>query len=212
MNTSPLTLILADDHYFFRFGLRAILHCDNHIHVLAEAANGKELCLAVEKYHPDVVITDLSMPEMSGLEAIRLIRQHYPVTGIVVLSMHEETALIKEAFQAGAHSYLLKTAGIDEIVKSVQCAKKGKPFYSPAIVEHLGNVVQYLNQDCTLNEREKQIIQLLFQECTSKEISERLHLSKRTVEEYRKHIIGKTASKNAIGVIKYGLRKKIIEL
>lgn len=212
MKTNPTTLVIADDHAYFRSGLQHALSNYKHLHVLSEASNGKELCYAVEKYRPDVVITDISMPGVSGIEAARLIKQHYPTTGIVALSMHEEANVIKEVFQAGAHAYLLKSADVFEVEQAVQSAKKGKVFFSTATISHIGNVMQYLFQECTLSGREKEIIQILFQELTSKEISERLCLSERTVEEYRKHILQKTSSKNTIGIIKYGLRKKIIEL
>jgi DNA-binding NarL/FixJ family response regulator len=212
MDTNRITLVIADEHTFFRNGLRAALHAFKYIEVLSEASDGKQLYHAVGKHRPDVIITDISMPEMNGLEAMRLIKQRYPTTGIVVLSAHAEASIIKEVLQAGAHSYLLKTADIKEIEQAVQSAKRGKIFFPVSTIKHLGDVVQYLCQECTLSMREKEIIRLLFEELTTKEISEQLCLSERTVEEYRKHILEKTGSKNVVGIIKYALRRKIVEL
>lgn len=206
------SLVIADDHVLFRTGLQYALQNHKHLYVMAAATNGEELCAAVEKHRPDVVITDLSMPAMSGLEAMRHIRQRHPKTGLVVLSVHEEASVITEAMQAGAHAYLLKTANLEDIEKAVQSAKIGKAFFSATTLAHLGNVVQYLCGNCALTNREKAVIGLLFQEFTSKQIGQQLHLSERTVEEYRKHILEKTGSKNTVGIIKYALRQKIVDL
>lgn len=212
MNANLISIVIADDHPLFRNGLRQALTAYKHIQIVSEAANGTQLCLAVEKHRPDVVITDLSMPVTDGREAIRRIKEEHPATGIVVLSMHGEAHIIAEMMKAGVHAYLLKTAEAAEIEKAVHQARQGKIFLGPSVHRCMAEVVQYACRDGALGEREKTILRLLFQQLTTKEIAGRLHVSERTVEDYRKNMLAKTSSKTIAGLIRYGLRNGIMGL
>lgn len=125
------SIIIADDHPYFRAGLRQALTAQQHLTVLAEAENGSELCRLTAELTPDVVITDIAMPRMNGLEAARAIRQNQPLTGIIALSMYEEGDIIREAHLAGANAYSLKNAEPQELKAAVEAAHKGM-FYLPA--------------------------------------------------------------------------------
>lgn len=211
-HSTELGVVIADDHPHFRLGLSFALKTEKQIRLLGEATNGRELCLQVEKLKPNVVITDINMPIMNGIDAARHIRQHYPQTGVVILSMHEDMSVIKEAVQADIHAYLPKTADAAELIRAIKSASAGRFFFSANSSLQMSDLIHFLCIDHGLTKREMEIIGYLFEEFTSKQIGEKMHISERTVEEYRKHILDKTGAKNTIGIIKYALRHNIIKM
>lgn len=212
VNNPSINVIIADDHTFFRQGFRLALSGRNDVHVIAEASNGKELYCLVEKHAPDVVITDVSMPEMGGIEVTQLIKKQYPNTKVIALSMFEDVGTIREMLLAGASAYLLKNADVTDIIAAIQTTHRGKFFVSTTTSHLLNTFIQYSVTNCALTKREAEILQMLFAELTSREIGERLYLSERTVEEHRKNLQKKTNTRNIVGLLKYALRHKIVKL
>lgn len=210
--TTSINVIIADDHFYFREGLKLALGGQKEIQIVAEASNGKELYALAQRHTPDVIVTDISMPELSGIEVTRLVRAHYPQTKIIALSMHEEASVIRETLLAGAHAYVLKHADISEVMTAIHTAHRGKFYVSTTTSHYLDCILQYSVTNQSLTQRETEIIQMLFEELTNKEIGERLYISERTVEDHRKNIQKKVKAKNVVGVIKHAIRNRIVEL
>jgi DNA-binding NarL/FixJ family response regulator len=208
---NSLAIIIADDHPYFRTGLRQALSGIDNLKCVAEASDGMELCNFVKQFSPDVVLTDISMPVMGGTEAIRHIKKYHPRTGIIAISMHEDVQIIKEVLLAGANAYLSKNADVTEITTAIFSAHLGKFYVSTSTSKYMTHILHSSSQDCAFTSREKEIIQLLYEEFTSSEVGDKLYISKRTVEEHRKNIQKKTGAKNVVGIIKYALKNMIIK-
>ncbi|MXV52622.1 response regulator [Pedobacter sp. HMF7647] len=214
-----INLAIADDHKIFRQGLKAILLDCDHLNLVAEASNGKELLGLLKEKTPDVVLIDIKMPEMDGMQATAAIRHTYPGIRVLALSMHNEDKYIVDMMRAGANGYLLKNAEPEEIISAISTVHE-KGFY---FNEHLSVtlVKQLLGQnssgtgeapDAELNEREIEVLKLICQEMTNVEIADKLFLSVRTVEGYRTRLFEKIGSKNIVGLVIYAAKKGIIEL
>lgn len=215
----PINLAIADDHKIFRQGLKATLEEDPVLHLIIEAGNGKELINQLEDKKPDVVLMDIKMPEMDGLQATAYIQQHFNEVKVLALSMHNEDKYILDMMKAGASGYLLKNAEPQEIIEAIYTVHK-KGFY---FNEHLSVtlVKQLINQkpgelqkkdQSDLNERETDVLKLICQECTNVEIADKLFLSVRTVEGYRTRLFEKIGSKNIVGLVIYAAKNGIISL
>nr|WP_290665856.1 response regulator transcription factor [Ardenticatena sp.] len=202
---SPITVLIVDDHAVVRQGVRAFLETQNDIHVVGEAASGKEAVHFVEQTPPDVVVLDLVMPEMDGITAIRHIKQHSPRTQIVVLTSYAEDEKIFPAVQAGALAYLLKTIAPDDLADAIRRVAQGQPVLHPHIAMRL---MQEFRQEsihmsppsssaavppafAALTEREIEVLRLVAEGLTNQEIAERLIISTRTVKAHVSHILAK---------------------
>lgn len=204
---------MADDHEIFRDGFQLIVSRAENIDLVAQATNGKELLQMVEEWQPNVVVTDIKMPLMDGIEATRQIAQKYPGLGVVGLSMHDEDDLILEMLEAGAKGYLLKNADKGEVLEAIQTVFDGDPYYCRSTNAKLARIIaknKYQTFNRThhpeFNEKEREIIQLICQELTNKEIGEKLFLSVRTVEGYRLKILEKMQVKNSVGLVIYAIQ------
>lgn len=213
MNSTKTTIsvIIADDHTFFREGFKLALKTKKEINLIAEASNGEELCTLVERLKPDVVITDISMPIKNGIEATKHIRKKHINIGIIGFSATDELQIVKEMFQAGAQSFIMKDASLEEMILAIKAASKGKLYLSNIASTYLNSILQNNVTISDLNKREIEIIKLLYQELTSKQIGDKLCLSERTIEDYRKRIQKKIGAKNIVGILKYAHRNKIVE-
>jgi two-component system, NarL family, nitrate/nitrite response regulator NarL len=209
--SAPIQVIIADDHCIFRQGLKAALLNHKDICLVGEASNGKELYQLVEKKAPEVILTDISMPKLTGIEVTKIIKEKHPKIKVIILSMYEEIALIKEAFQAGANGYLSKNAAVDEIVFAIKEVLKEKPYFGSDTSNKFFEILKHGLHPSALTSREIEIIRLLYEELTNHEIGEKLSISERTVEDHRKKIAEKIGAKNVVGIIKYALRNKIIK-
>jgi len=213
-----IRLIIADDHEIFRDGLALMLSRQKDIILLGEASNGKELAELTEQHNPDVIITDIKMPIMDGIQASRLILQKQPDTKIIALSMFDEETLIVDMLEAGAKGYLLKNADKQEILDAIETVYEDKTYYCHHTSARLTNMIIKSNfnpykkkEPVSFNEREIEIIKLICQQNSSKEISDKLYLSSRTVEGYRTKILEKMNAKNTVGVVVYALKHHLIE-
>lgn len=216
--TPSITLLIADDHEIFRDGLALMLSKQDDIRLIAQAEDGKELVELTEKLQPDVILTDIKMPRMDGIEATRLLVQKFPALKIIALSMFDEENLIVEMLESGAKGYLLKNADKHEIVEAITSVYEDKAFYCKATSSRLASMIvkskfnPYRKQEpVVFSEREKEIIKLICQQYTAQEIGEKLFLSKRTVEGYRIKILEKMNVKNTAGMVVYALKHNFIK-
>jgi two-component system, NarL family, response regulator NreC len=213
-----IRLIIADDHEIFRDGLALMLSRQKDITLLAQAGNGKELAELTEQHNPDVIITDIKMPVMDGIQASKLILKKQPDVKIIALSMFDEETLIVDMLEAGAKGYLLKNADKQEILDAIETVYEDKTYYCHHTSAKLTNMIvkssfnPYKKKEpVSFNERELEIIKLICQQNSSKEISDKLFLSSRTVEGYRTKILEKMNARNTVGVVVYALKHNLIE-
>jgi DNA-binding NarL/FixJ family response regulator len=211
-----IRIIIADDHELFRDGLKLMLSKYPEIKVEAEAENGKELIELALSLKPDVVLTDIKMPVMDGIEAAKKITLLLPNTGIIGLSMFDEDDLIIDMLEAGAKGYLLKNSDKLEIVEAIVTVYKQDPYYCRNTSRKLTQMIArskfnpYIKKEkIEFSEREKEIITLICQEYTNKEIGEKLFISSRTVEGHRVKILEKMDAKNTVGLVVYAIRHNL---
>jgi len=214
---NPIRIVLADDHTVMRNGLRLLLERQPNLQVVGEAADGRQAVALSESANPDVVIMDIGMPNLNGIEAARQIVSHNPRTAIAILSMHSDESYVIRALKAGARAYLLKDSAEADLLAAVRALSEGKSFFSPAISRIL--VEDYMRQlerhgaEDTyelLTNREREILQLLAEGRTNKEVAAMLNLSLYTVETHRTHILQKLNLHNVPDLILYAVRKGII--
>jgi two-component system response regulator NreC len=214
---NPVRILLADDHTVMRNGLRLLLERQPHLQVVGEAADGRQAVALSESASPDVVIMDIAMPNLNGIEATRQIVNRNPRTAIAILSMHSDESYVIRALKAGARAYLLKDSAEADLLAAVRALTEGKSFFSPAISKIL--VEDYMRQlesrgaEDTyelLTNREREILQLLAEGRTNKEVANMLNLSLYTVETHRTHILQKLNLHSVPELILYAVRKGII--
>ncbi|MGC9952253.1 MAG: response regulator transcription factor [Bryobacteraceae bacterium] len=214
---NPVRILLADDHIVMRNGLRLLLERQPHLQVVGEAADGRQAVALSESANPDVVIMDIAMPNLNGIEATRQIVNHSPRMAIAILSMHSDESYVIRALKAGARAYLLKDSAEADLLAAVRALTEGKSFFSPAISKIL--VEDYMRQlesrgaEDTyelLTNREREILQLLAEGRTNKEVANMLNLSLYTVETHRTHILQKLNLHSVPELILYAVRKGII--
>lgn len=214
---SEIRIVLADDHTLVRHGLRLMLEREQGLKVVAEASNGKEALEAVESALPNVIVMDLAMPLLNGIEAARQIHLKHPATSIVVLSMHSDESYVLRALKAGARAYLLKDSADADLINAIRAVSEGKAFFSPAISRVLvEDYVRQLQQRGVedsyelLTSRERQVLQLLGEGKSNKEVANLLNLSPYTVETHRSNLMEKLNLHNVPDLILYAVRKGVI--
>ncbi len=214
-----INLAIADDHKIFREGLKATLEEYTDLNLMIEAANGIELVKQLAFKSPDVVLMDIKMPEMDGMQATAFIHENFGNVKVLALSMFNEDKYILDMMKAGASGYLLKNAEPQEIMDAILTVYKKGYYFN----EHLSIslVKQFMEkstlrgkgkEDTELNERETEVLKLICQEKQNTEIADKLFLSVRTVEGYRTKLFEKTGSKNIVGLVIYAIKKGIIDV
>lgn len=221
MQSKPIRIILADDHEIFRDGFKAMLKKQPTVQLLAEAADGIELIALCRELKPDVVVTDIKMPNMDGLEATKILADSLPGIGIIALSMIDEESIIVDIIKAGANGYLLKNANKEEIINAIKAVYNNETYYcSEAFkkyVSHLArNKLIKLPQSAVSTRHftniEIDIMNCICKEMNNREIAERLSLSVRTIEGYRERIHDKTKTKNLAGIVVFAIRNNFFNL
>lgn len=219
-SSHPIEVVLADDHEIFRDGLCALLRNNPAIVLTGEAANGVDLIDIVRRLKPDVVLTDIKMPLLSGIEATRRLLGEMPHLGIIALSMFDEENLIMEMLDAGARGYLVKNADKKEIFEAIECVHRGSIYYCSQTSLKLVNLLSLKEHNehkkngrkADFSEKELQIIELICRELSNKEMAEELNLTIRTVEKYRERIHEKTGSRNMAGVVVYAIKNGLYRI
>jgi DNA-binding NarL/FixJ family response regulator len=217
-NNGSIRVVMADDHAIFRDGFELILSKDPSIQLLGQAANGKALIEMVSEKLPDVVVTDIKMPLIDGIEATRTLSAKFPGIRIIGLSMHDEDDLILEMLEAGAKGYLLKNADKEEVLEAIHTVFEGDPYYCRSTNAKLARLIAknkyhtfQREERAEFNEKELEIIQLICRENTNKEIGEKLYMSVRTVEGYRLRILEKMRVKNSVGLVVYAIQHGLFQ-
>ena len=209
-------ILIADDHRILRQGLRTLIEADPDLTVLGEAEDGREAVRLTRRLHPDVVIMDVAMPELNGMDATHRIRKENPATRVLALSMHADHRFVREMLQAGASGYLLKDSAFEELVLAIRTVLEGKVYLSPSIQTQV--VSDYLDRPGELPEqppltrREREVLQLLAEGKPTRECAETLNLSVKTVETYRKRIFDKLEIRSLPELTKYAIREGYISL
>lgn len=206
--TDKIRLLIADDHTIVRSGVHLLLEGEPDIEVVGEALNGKEALAQSEKLLPDVILMDISMPEMDGLEATRQIKARWPDMHVLMLTMHRSDEYFFEALKAGASGYVLKAADTDELVNAVRVVGRGEVFLYPSMAKKL--LDDYLRRldasskiDTLLSEREKEIMRLLIEGYSNKEIAARLVVSLSTVHTHRGNLMRKLGLSSQHELVQY---------
>lgn len=213
---APIKVAVADNHEIFRKGFRLILKYQQELRLVGEAGTGKDLIELVHQEHPDVVITDIRMPEMDGIEACSRLKMRYPGLGIIALTMLNDEQSILRMLEAGATGYLLKNTTRKEVIDAIKAVQRGETYYCPSTSKLMtgiltGTTVHACKKvsKCSLTAKEIEIMQLICEQYSNKQIADKLDLSIRTVESYREKIFEKTDSRNMVGVAIYAIRNKL---
>jgi two-component system response regulator NreC len=212
-----IRILLADDHKLMRSGLRVLLEQQADLTVVGEASDGREAVVLVGSQRPDVLVMDIGMPSLNGIEAAGQITQSHPETAIVMLSMHSDESYVLRALKAGAKGYLLKDSAEADLIRAVHSVAEGKSFFSPAVSKVLlDDYVRKLKRSGTddpydlLTPREREVLQLVAEGKSNKEIAQLLNLSVYTVETHRSNIMEKLNLHGVPELILYAVRKGII--
>jgi two-component system, NarL family, response regulator NreC len=214
-----IQVLLVDDHTIVRKGLRALLDAEPNITVIGEAETGREALKQAHELLPDIVLMDISMPDMNGAEATRQIRHRLPSVKVLVLSMHADEEFVFQLLRAGASGYLIKKTATEELILAIKTIFQGHSFLSPAIsttvidayVRRAGEMTAEDHYEI-LTEREREVLQLVAEGHTSREISERLHITTRTVDTHRANLMAKLGIHTVAELTKYAIRRGIIAL
>ena len=214
-----ITVLLAEDHLIVREGFRGLLKGERDILIVAEAESGRQAVQLAKKLRPEVVVMDIAMPKLNGLEATRQILQALPGTRIIILSAHADEAYVEQANAAGAAGYLIKQASSHSLCEAIRQVHQGKNFYSPSIGKHLKHQYEKAPKGeeisrksrARLSSREMEVLQLIAEGKANKEIASELGISIKTVEKHRQHLMKKLNIHDTAGLTRYAVSAGIIE-
>ena len=215
----PIRIVLADDHEIFRDGFQTMLKKQSNVELIGEAENGKELIELVEKCNPDVIITDIKMPKMDGVEATKILSGRFPDIGVIALSMFDEDDLVVDMLEAGAKGYLIKNAAKHEILEAISTVFEKGTYYCQHTSHKLAQMIAKSKfnpykkaKKIEFTKREIDIIRLICAEYSNKEMGTQLNLSVRTIEGYRDKILEKMEVKNTAGIVVYAIKNGIYKI
>jgi two-component system response regulator NreC len=214
-----IRLLVADDHKIFRQGITKLLEQEPDLQVVGEAADGREAVKKATELKPDLVLMDIAMANLNGLEATRQIKKVLPETKIIMVTMHKNEEYILQSFQAGASGYILKEGAVEELVNAIRSIHQDKSFLSPTISKTL--IDAYLRKMETgktetpfdlLTDREREVLQLIAEGYTNREVAKSLFISVKTVEAHRAHIMQKLNIHDVAKLVKYAIQKGLVDL
>jgi DNA-binding NarL/FixJ family response regulator len=214
-----ITVLLADDHLLVREGLRMLLELEKDLQIVGEAEDGRQAVALVKKLRPAVVLMDIAMPLLNGLEATRQIRKDFPDTKVVILSAHGHAAFVKQVTELGAAGFLLKHTSSAVLATAIREVQKGNTFFSPAIARHIQGRdqksmdpgKQFQKKSNHLSSREVEVLQLIAEGHPNKQVAAELGVSFKTVDKHRQHLMGKLNIHDAAGLTRYAIAEGIIE-
>jgi DNA-binding NarL/FixJ family response regulator len=214
---NKIKIVIADDYKIYRDGLKVGLSADDNIEIIAEADNGEELMKALESNTPDVILMDLKMPIMDGMEATKLVRQKYPSIKVLIITMYEDDKFIIHLMENGANGYLLKNAEPGEILKSIYAVFENGYYFNDVVNKALlkklvlkNNFKPSFNQNIDLTEREQEVLKMICEEKTAAEIAKEIFLSPRSVEGIRQRLIEKVGVRNTAGLVMFAVKNGIV--
>jgi len=213
-----IKVLVADDHTILRQGIKALLENQEGIEVVGEAKDGREAIKVTEELLPDVIMMDIAMPGLNGLEATRRIKKKFPKMKVLVLTMYANEEYIFQILNAGANGYLVKETAFQDLISAIKAVYRGESFMSPSISKKVVNgYIQHAREDkkksCeVLTPREREVLQLIAEGNSSKKIAAALFISPKTVETHRTHIMDKLNIHNRSGLIKYAIRKGMVDI
>ncbi|HEY2156335.1 MAG TPA: response regulator transcription factor [Isosphaeraceae bacterium] len=211
-----IRVLIADDHTLVRAGIRALLQGLEGVEVVAEAGDGREAMALAEEHRPDVLVTDIAMPHVSGLELAGRVARELPATRVIILSMHANEEYASRALQAGAAGYLLKDSGLAELELAVRAVARGETYLSPAVSKHV--IADYLRRtggappdSCPLTPRQNQVLRLIAEGNTTKAIARILGVSVKTVETHRVQLMDRLDIHDVAGLVRYAIRIGLVQ-
>jgi two-component system response regulator NreC len=214
-----IRVLLVEDHTLVRKGIRSLLEAEADIEVAGEAENGHEALQKVQALNPQVVLMDITMPSLNGLEATRQIKKQYPHIHVLILTMHTDEEYIFQVLQAGASGYLIKQAELRELVSAIRTVHRGELVLSPSISKtvienyaRLAREADVRDSYDQLSDREREVLQLIAEGYGNREISEQLFVSVKTVEAHKSRIMSKLEINNMAQLVKYAIRKGLSSL
>ncbi|KAF2516953.1 response regulator transcription factor [Flavobacterium zhairuonense] len=210
-----INLLIADDHTMFLQGIVSLLEQESEINIVGKAVNGIEALEKIKTENPDLVILDISMPEMDGIELSKILKKDFPEVKILVVSTHSNVKIISRLIRIGVNGYLLKNAEKSELLKAIQTIASGENYFSEETEEkHLANHLKIEKQVSILTElssREKEILVLIAHEYNTAEIAEKTFISLNTVNTHRRNLLSKLNAKNTAGLVKYAVENGLVD-
>jgi DNA-binding NarL/FixJ family response regulator len=211
----PIRVLIADDHEVVAEGLRHLVEAERDIQVVACVADGREAVRQARDTQPDVVLMDLSMPELNGADATRAILERDPRCRVIVLSMYSQREYVRRALKAGAAGYVVKRSAAKEVVEAIRAVHAGQRYLSPRVADVVLDDYTDEKQDdplSRLSAREREVLQLLAEGRTGAQIAERLSLSQKTVETYRARLVEKLGIRDLAGLVRFAIQKGLVSL
>lgn len=206
-----IKVILVDDHHIVLDGLESLLQQEPEFQVLASLHSGEEVLEVLKTQQPNILLTDFSLPGISGIDFVRQVKKLYPQVRIIVLSMHDEAHIIKSVLKEGVEGYLLKNIQHSELKSAIRHVSQGLPYVSPEVTRLLMDEMNKPKDEPELlTDRELDVLRLIAKEFSNKEIADKLFISERTVETHRKNIFRKTKTSSLVGLIKFAYEHKMV--
>ena len=209
-------ILIVDDHQMFIDGIKSLMRNEKNFQITSQALSAEEALDIIKINPPEIVLTDISMPGMSGLELTKIIKTTYPDIKVIVLSMHNDREIVSEIMMSEAEGYILKNTGKKELKEALEHIAADGTFYSREVLSTMMEKVKKekkaAEQTSALTERELEVLQLICQENSSEKIAQKLFISRRTVDTHRQNIMEKTKSKTLIGLIKFALRNELVAI
>lgn len=209
-----INIVLVDDHQMFRDGVKSVLSDEENIKVIGEVGSGKDLYELLESITPDLIITDISMPDISGIEVAKHVTEKYPGIKILILSMHSNEEFITKALSVGASGYLPKDTSMTELLKAINTIYSGDNYFNKSISDTILNSLMNKpkEENKSLTKREKEIINLVVDGLSNKEIADKLCISIRTVDSHKNNIMQKLNLKSSVELVKYAIKNNLANL
>lgn len=211
-----IKVLLADDHKIVRDGIKLMLEPQAGIDVVGEAENGKQVLSKIEDHVIDLIIMDINMPEMDGIQATKTLKEKYPELKVLALTMSNDDLHIRQMIQAGASGYIMKSAGRNELKEAILTIMDGKHYFSDEATQSImldlvkGKGKSSSPDPIHITDRELEILELIIKEFTNQEIAEKLYISSRTVDAHRRNLLQKTGARNTAGLVKYAFQHNLI--